>query len=148
VREGEYLPDLPLLVTEGALKAEAFVSLRPPMRAFATVGVSVAHAEIIRALRGCDAIIGFDSDYRKNSQVCRQLGKLIAERAQEVLLSGYKNNTSIVVWDGAKGIDDAALQNVRLRVISIKEWSLTLTDKSKETVNEIWKDLSFAPDLE
>ncbi|MGB8511088.1 MAG: hypothetical protein WCD76_22140, partial [Pyrinomonadaceae bacterium] len=43
--------DLPILVTEGALKAEVFVSLRPPMRAISTAGVGVAHVEIVQALR-------------------------------------------------------------------------------------------------
>lgn len=37
--------ELPVLITEGALKAEVFVRLRPPMRAIATAGVGVAHAE-------------------------------------------------------------------------------------------------------
>lgn len=137
--------DLPILVTEGALKAEVFVRLRPPMRAIATAGVGVAHAEIVRALRGCDALIGFDSDHRNNVQVCRQLGKLIAERERDALLTGHKNSTSVVVWDGVKGIDEAALQNIQLRVITIKEWSLTLEAKTREAVNQLWKDFSFTP---
>ena len=145
-RDGKCLPDFPIIVTEGALKAEAFVTLRPSCRAIATAGVSVAHQAIIEATRGEDIAIAFDSDHRENVQVCRQLAKLIAEREQEAHLTGHKTNTSIVVWGGAKGIDDAALQNVRLRVISIEEWSLTLTDKSVETINEMWKGYSFSPD--
>jgi hypothetical protein len=137
--------ELPILITEGALKAEVFVSLRPPMRAIATAGVGVAHAEIVRALRGCDAIIGFDSDHRENPQVCRQLGKLIAEREQDGLLSGQKNSTNVVVWDGAKGIDDAAKANVQLRVITIAEWFTTLKGKPLAEVEGIWRLLSYSP---
>lgn len=137
--------DLPILVTEGALKAEIFVSLRPPMRAVATAGVGVAHAEIVRALSGCDALIGFDGDHRENPQVCRQLGKLIAEREQDALLSGHKTSTSVVVWDGVKGIDEAAFQNIRLRVISITDWLKTLKGASLSEVEDIWRTLSFAP---
>lgn len=137
--------DLPILVTEGALKAEAFVRLRPPMRAIATAGVGVAHAEIVRALRGCDAIIGFDSDHRENAQVCRQLARLIAEREQDALVTGQKNNTSIVIWDGAKGIDDAVRANLRLRVLGIAEWSQTLTGKSAEEVADVWRHRDFTP---
>lgn len=144
-REGQYLADLPLLVTEGALKAEAFVSLRPPMRAIATAGVGVGHAEIIRELRGCDALIGFDSDYRKNVQVCRQLGKLIAEREQDALRAGQNNGTSVVIWEGAKGIDEAALLNMHLRVISISDWYASLDSKSLHEVRQLWTDLSFTP---
>ncbi len=129
--------DLPVLVTEGALKAEVFVSLRPQMRAVATAGVGVAHAEIVRALRGCDALIGFDSDHRENAQVCRQLGKLIAEREMDARSNGQKNSTSVVIWEGAKGIDDAVRANLRLRVIGIAEWDLTLGNLA-EVVADIW----------
>lgn len=135
--------DLPILVTEGALKAEVFVRLRPPMRAVATAGVGVAHAEIVRALSGCDALIAFDSDHRQNAQVCRQLGKLVALREQDALINGHKINTSVVVWDGVKGIDEAALQNARLRVISIKDWYATLRGKPLEEAKEVWAVLLF-----
>ncbi|MGI9104756.1 MAG: hypothetical protein ACR2G4_00755 [Pyrinomonadaceae bacterium] len=137
--------DLPILVTEGALKAEVFVRLRLPMRAVATAGVGVAHAEIIQALCGQDAVLGFDSDYKRNPQVCRQLGKLIAEREQDVILHGAKTSTSIVVWEGAKGIDDAVLANVRLRVIGIREWFQSLMGKSAEEVADVWRRYDFAP---
>jgi len=130
--------DLPILVTEGALKAEVFVRLRPPMRVVATAGVGVAHAEIVQALRGRDVVLGFDSDYKKNPQVCRQLGKLIAEREQDTILYGSKNSTSIVVWEGAKGIDDAVRANRHLRVIGIAEWFQSLTGKSAEEVADMW----------
>lgn len=144
-REGQSLTDLAVLITEGALKAEAFVSLRPAMRVVATAGVSVAHTEIITATRGQDAAIGFDIDHRQNAQVCRQLAKLIAERETDAQLSGHKTNTSVVVWEGPKGIDDAVLMNVHLRVITAKNWRETLTGKSLEAVNELWSELSFAP---
>lgn len=88
---------LPLLITEGALKAEVFVRLRPPMRAIATAGVGVAHAEIVRATNGRDVLIGFDSDHRDNAQVCRQLGKLIAEREQDARKRGLKIKSNVVV---------------------------------------------------
>jgi hypothetical protein len=136
--------DLPILVTEGALKAGVFVSLRPPMRAIATAGVGVAHAEIVQALRGCDAIIGFDSDHRENAQVCRQLGKLIAEREQDAIL-GHKNSTSIVVWDGAKGIDEAVRMNLHLSVLNVVEWFKTLRGNSLEEVKDVWAISSFTP---
>ncbi len=137
--------DLPILVTEGALKAEVFVRLRPLMRAIATAGVGVAHAEIVRALSGCDAIIGFDGDHRENAQVCRQLGKLIAEREQDALLTGRHNSTGVVIWEGAKGIDDAVRANLQLRVIGVAQWVKTLTGESAEAVSDIWRRHEFTP---
>jgi len=144
-RRGEFMPDLPFIITEGALKAEAFVAQRPACRAIATAGVSVAHDALIEATRGEDAVIAFDSDHRSNAQVCRQLAKLIAERERDGKLSGQQKNTSVVVWEGAKGIDDAVLANVHLRVVGVKEWSETLRGNPLEEVKGIWASLSYSP---
>jgi Domain of unknown function (DUF3854) len=145
LRGDKYLPDLPVVITEGALKAEAFVALRPACRAIATAGVGVAHQMIIEATRGEEVAIAFDSDHRQNAQVCRQLGKLIAEREQDAQLVGRETKTTVVVWDGEKGVDEAVLQNLSLRVISIGEWRATLEGKSLEEVKEVWADFSYHP---
>ena len=140
LRGDKCLPDLPVIVTEGALKAEAFVALRPACRAIATAGVGVAHQAIIEATRGEEIAIAFDSDHRQNAQVCRQLGKLIAEREQDAHISGRETKTSVVVWDGAKGVDEAVLQNLSLHVVTISEWRETLRGESLEEVKEVWKE--------
>ncbi len=114
------------------------------MRAVATAGVGVGHAEIVWALSGCDALIGFDSDHRENAQVCRQLGKLIAEREMDARSNGQQNSTSVVIWEGAKGIDDAVRANLPLRVIGIAEWALTLGNLA-EAVADIWRQYEYAP---
>lgn len=147
LRSNMCLPDLPVVITEGALKAEAFVALRPACRAIATAGVSVAHKAIIEATRGERVAIAFDSDHRENAQVCRQLGKLIAALKQDSLTAARDTETNVIVWDGAKGIDEAVLQNLSLRVISIDEWLSTLEGKSLEEVNAVWAESSFAPSL-
>ena len=139
------MPDLPFIITEGTLKAEAFVAQRPACHAIATAGVSVVHDALIEAACGEDAVIAFDSGHRTNAQVCRQLGKLIAEREQDKLVHGAKNSTSIVVWEGEKGIDNAVLANVHLRVIEISKWFQTLTGKSAEAVTDVWRQYGFVP---
>lgn len=144
-REGKFMPDLPIIITEGALKAEAFVTLRPACRAVATAGVGVAHDAIIEATRGQDAVIAFDSDHRFNAQVSRQLAKLIAAREQDAALAECRTNTSVVVWDRAKGVDNAVLANLHLRVISIAEWYGTLKGKVLDEVKDVWITHSFAP---
>ena len=136
-RGDKCLPDLPVVITEGALKAEAFVTLRPAGRAIATAGVAVAHRALIEATRGQEVAIAFDSDHRQNAQVCRQLGKLIAELEQAARSLGHENKTHVIVWDGAKGIDEAVLQNLSLRVVSICDWHTTLEGKSLEEVNAV-----------
>lgn len=144
-REGKYLADLPVIIIEGALKAEAFIAQRPACRAVATAGVSVAHNALIEATRGQDVVIAFDNDYRQNAQVARQLAKLIVEREQDAVLSGQRANSNVVVWDKVKGIDDAVLANLHLRVIGVKEWSETLRGKPLEEVKDIWASLSYSP---
>ena len=130
------------------MKAEAFVALRPACRAIATAGVSVSHRQIIEATRGEEVAVAFDSAHRQNAQVCRQLGKLIAEREQDTLLTGHKLSTSVVVWDGVKGIDDAVLTNKRLHVIGIAEWFSLLEGASLVEVQNIWTELGFAPKMD
>ncbi|MCP9495437.1 MAG: DUF3854 domain-containing protein [Pyrinomonadaceae bacterium MAG19_C2-C3] len=148
LRAGSYINDLPILITEGALKAEAFVALRPTMRAIATAGVGVAHTEIIAATRGRDTIIAFDSDHRQNKNVCRQLAKLVAERAVDARRIESNASTGIVVWEGAKGIDDAVLANLHLRVLDAAAWFQNLPNESAEEVSVVWQNYGFAPDAE
>lgn len=145
LRVDKFIEDLPVLITEGALKAEAFVALRPTMRAIAIAGVGVAHTELIAATSGRDAIIAFDSDHHQNKNVCRQLAKLVAERAIDARRTKSNASTSIVVWEGAKGIDDAALANLHLRVIGVAEWFQNLTGKSAEEVADVWRQHDFVP---
>lgn len=139
---------LPILVTEGALKAEVFVRLRSPMRAIATAGVGVAHTELIAATSGQDVIIAFDSDHRQNKNVCRQLAKLIAERAQDARTIGSNVSTSVVVWEGAKGVDDAVLANLHLRVVGVGAWFQNLPNESGEEVSGVWQNYGFAANAE
>jgi hypothetical protein len=145
LRGDKCLPDLPVIITEGALKAEAFVALRPACRAIATAGVGVAHQLIVEATRGEEVAIAFDSDHRQNALVCRQLGKLIAERERDARTNGRETKTSVVVWEGAKGVDEAVLQNLSLRVISIGEWNSTLEGKTLEEVKGVWAEFSYPP---
>jgi len=41
LRDGKCLSDLPVIITEGALKAEAFIALRPACRAIGEIGVVI-----------------------------------------------------------------------------------------------------------
>jgi hypothetical protein len=134
----------PLLITEGALKAEAFVSLRPNHFAIATSGVGNSHAALISASGDRDVLIAFDSDHRWNPTVCGQLASLIAERFQHAASQPLTNSAKIVVWDGqAKGIDDAVLQGIRLNSLTIPQWLTTLQGKPLERVREVWDRLNF-----
>lgn len=145
--EGNCAPGSPRVITEGALKGEAFVSLRPRNRVVATSGVGNSRAQLIAATRGHDTLIGFDIDHRSNPSVCGQLAALIAERARDAEAHGIVDaKTEIIIWEGdAKGIDDAALAGIRLSTINVRRWYETLEGDSLERVKEVLKYLEFRP---
>ena len=137
----------PRLITEGALKGEAFVALRPGNLVVATSGVGNSRDALIAATREYDLLVGFDIDHRSNPSVCGQLAALIAERARDA--ESHKITavtTKIIVWDGAaKGIDDAALTGIHLRTIDVKRWYQTLKGDSLERVKDVWDRMEFKP---
>ncbi len=135
-----------VVITEGALKAETLVSLRPQVCAIATSGVSCSHAEIVEAARTYNALIAFDADHKTNPAVCRQLARLIAAREQDVVSRNLSTTTKIVYWEGYKGIDDAAkAENVTITTLSILEWFATLKGDPLDEVNKVWNEIGYQP---
>ncbi len=67
----ELAPGETVLITEGALKADTVVRLRPNARVIATSGVTCSHSELVKAARPYSALIAFDADYKTNPAVCR-----------------------------------------------------------------------------
>jgi len=138
-------PGKTVIITEGALKADVLVSLRPKARVIATSGVSSSHAEIIEAARAYNALIAFDADYTTNPAVARQLARLIAAREQDIAAHTLKTTTRIVTWQRYKGIDDALLANVPLETMTILEWISTLQGKPLQEVLAVWEQMRFTP---
>src|SRR5216684_696194 len=133
-----------VLITEGALKAEILVSLRPQVRAIATSGVSCSHAEIIEAARTYNALIAFDSDHKTNPAVCRQLARMIAAREQDAASRHLSIKTRIVYWEGYKGVDDAAKAgNMAFTTLSIPEWFSTLAGELLGEIRKIWDEAGY-----
>lgn len=135
-----------VVITEGALKAEALVSLRPQVCAIATSGVSCSHIEIIEAARMYNALIAFDSDQKTNLSVCRQLARLIAAREQDAATRNLSTTTKIVYWEGYKGIDDdAKAANVTFTTLSIPKWFATLNGDPLREVKKLWNEMGHKP---
>ena len=135
-----------VVITEGALKADTLVSLRPQICAIATSGVSCSHEEIIEAARTYNALIAFDADHKTNPAVCRQLARLIATREQDAASRNLFTTTRVVFWEGYKGIDDAAkVANVTFTTLSIPEWFSTLKGDPLEEVNKVWNEIGYRP---
>jgi Domain of unknown function (DUF3854) len=126
----------PILVTEGALKADIVTSLRPDFFAVATGGVSCAHELLVNVSHGRPVYLAFDSDSRENPAVARQLAKLVKLRLQT---SKNQAETKILTWtESEKGVDDALLKGENLREISFREWLSALGEKCLEEVRKVW----------
>jgi hypothetical protein len=128
-------PGQTVVITEGALKADTLVSLRPKAHVVAMSGVSCSHAEIIAAVRPYNVLIAFDADYKTNPAVTRQLARLIAARERDVAAHHIKTSTRIVTWVGCKGIDDAIRANICLKTMTILDWISVLDER---LLRETW----------
>jgi hypothetical protein len=144
-KPADLTPGKTVIITEGALKAEVLVSLRPKARVIATSGVNCSHAEIIEAARSYVALIAFDADYKTNPAVARQLARLIAAREQDIAVCNLKTTTRIVTWQRYKGIDDAILANVPLETMTILEWISTLEGRLLKEVWAAWELVRYSP---
>ncbi|MCU1267567.1 MAG: hypothetical protein JWM21_3885 [Acidobacteria bacterium] len=134
-----------VIITEGALKAEVLICLRPKARVIATSGVSCSHGEIIEAARPYNALIAFDADYKTNPAVARQLARLIAAREQDIAVRNLKATTRIVTWQRYKGIDDAILANTSIETVNILQWISTLEGRARKEVQEVWEHMRYRP---
>lgn len=135
-KPADLLPGKTVIITEGALKADVLVSLRPNARVIATSGVSCAHSELIGAVRPYNVLIAFDADYKTNAAVAQQLARLIAARERDALAHELSMSTQVVTWERYKGIDDAVLAGVELKIVTISQWISMLDDRLRV---EIWR---------
>jgi hypothetical protein len=141
--------DLPprktVIITEGALKADVLVSLRPNARVIAASGVSCSHSELIGAVRPYNVLIAFDADYKTNPAVARQLARLIAVREQDIAAHELKTTTRIVTWQRYKGIDDAIFANAPVETMTILRWISTVEGRTRKDVLEVWEHMGYRP---
>lgn len=117
----------PILITEGALKAETVQVFKPEFSVISLAGVSCSHKEIIRATRFSSVLIAFDSDYQYNRQVARHIAGLLEMRFADAKQYGYDSQTNFLVWsDKHKGIDDALLNNIPIHIKTPSEFMRSL----------------------
>jgi len=129
----------PILVTEGALKADVAAKLCSDYFVIANGGVSCAHELIINISRGKTLYLAFDNDYHENPAVVRQLAKLLKLRFDNQTKSA-KFSTKILTWTRTeKGIDDALLKGEKLEKITVLEWFSALDNQSRIEVQKTWE---------
>ncbi len=127
----------PVLITEGALKADVVAKFCPHFLIVANSGVGCAHEIIARITRGKKVSLAFDNDYHENPAVIRQLAKLI------LLISYFDDskvsvkNTAILIWERSyKGIDDALLNAAKIVEVSLAEWIGNLTTENCKIIEQ------------
>lgn len=129
----------PILITEGALKADVVNKFQPEYFAIAAGGVSCAHEIIVNISRGKTLYLAFDNDYHENTSVIRQLARFLKMRLDDNRENGPSAKTKILTWSRSeKGIDDALLKGEKLEDLTIAEWYSALGDKSRAEVRTVW----------
>lgn len=131
----------PVLVTEGALKADTVARLRPEYLAIANGGVNCSQDLIVSVSRGKMLYLAFDGDYRENPVVARGLARLIKLRLDDNRKIESFPPTKIFVWAReAKGIDDAILKGEKLNEMTILDWFSALDEQCRDEARKVWDE--------
>lgn len=120
--------DKPILITEGALKAETTRNFMRDYDVLASAGVTCAHEEIVAAARFRPLLIAFDADYYENVNVARALSRLIHYVFSNAAKFSFQPQVKILTWErGVKGVDDALLKRIPIVSVSLLEWFRSLS---------------------
>lgn len=130
----------PLLITEGALKAETVQKYRLEYDILANAGVTCSHKEIVTAARFRPLFIAFDADYYENIHVARALARLLNSIFLDAFSMKVQPQIKILTWNTKiKGIDDALMQNIPITLKSIFEWFDSLNDAFRQEIRDYFK---------
>lgn len=125
----------PVLVTEGALKAETTRIFKTDFDVLANSGVSCSHDEITTMSRFRPLFIVFDNDYQENPHVARSLARLLSSLFLDSVKFQFQPRIKILSWSPkVKGIDDAFLQNVTITTKTPFEWFKSLSSDSQNKI--------------
>lgn len=130
----------PVIITEGALKADTVSNFYPQHLTIANSGVGCSHELIARTTYGTKISIAFDNDYCQNPVVVRQLANLIFTISEDYTFQFVHNKVSILCWDPKfNGIDDALLNNAAISEVALNEWVSLLSLKNREIFLQVFK---------
>jgi hypothetical protein len=136
----------PILVTEGAFKADVVAKLRPDFFAIANGGVNCSQDLIVKVSCSKKLYVAFDRDYQENPAVARGFARLLKLQLNQTSDDQSFAATKVIVWESLqKGIDDALLNGERLKDVSPSEWYSSLPVKCREAVQQVWTELFDQP---
>lgn len=132
---------LPVLVTEGALKADVTARFIPEFFIIANGGVNCSQELIINVSRGKPLYLAFDGDWQENPAVARGLARLLKLRLDNNREHQSFTDTKFFAWSRAeKGIDDALLKGEKLTEITVQNWFSALDEKCRDEVRKVWAE--------
>lgn len=132
--------NLPVLVTEGALKADVIVNFYTQYLIIANSGVGCSHEIIARTSSGKKIFLAFDNDYSRNPAVIRQLAKLIFIVLEDDSFQSDHDKVSILSWNhNFKGIDDALLNNHQINEVHLTDWLSLLSLENRKIFLQVFK---------
>lgn len=135
-----FLPAQPIVITEGALKAETALKFKSEFNIIASGGATVAHDEIVAAARRRSLFIAFDSDFRENPYVARAIARLLNIRFNDSDIHNYKPEVKILTWNPrVKGFDDALLQGTSIAEQTPGEWFKSLGKNCQSEVGNFFQ---------
>lgn len=132
----------PVLITEGALKADVVAKFCPQFFIVANSGVGCAHDLIARITHGKKVFIAFDNDYHENPAVILQLAKLILLISDFDDLKSFAKNIVILKWKRKfKGIDDALLNGANIVEEPLTRWIWNLTTENRKIIEQTFFEM-------
>ena len=132
--------ETPLLVTEGALKAETVRKFEKDLDIIGSGGVSCSHDKIILAARFRHLFLAYDHDWARNPHVARSIARLLYCRILDEQNRHYSRTVKILFWNSrAKGIDDALLGNAPISQLTVFEWLDALTTACRHEVESYFE---------
>lgn len=139
--------DRPVLVTEGALKADVVAKFCPQFLTVANSGVGCAHDLLARITRSKKVCLAFDNDYHENPAVIRQLSKLILLISEFEDSKSINKNIVILNWERRfKGIDDALLNVAKIDEVSLAKWICDLTTENRKIIEQTFLETTKSLD--
>ena len=131
----------PILITEGALKADVVSRHLPRYFTLASGGVGCSHELIVNVSQGKLLYLAFDNDYQDNPAVLRQIARLLKLRFQTGSEQEIQTSTKIIAWSREeKGIDDALMSGEKIYEVEITDWFAALDKNARNVVQKVWQE--------
>lgn len=124
----------PLLITEGALKADSVQELQGDkgilgrkVSPIGNSGIGTAHNELLSYSQNKEVWLAFDQDFQSNDKVSQAMQKLLFNFEK---MSNPIKDLKILIWDkNTNGIDEALQKKLKIFALTKNEWISRFSDR-------------------